>query len=1070
MDPEAAFLLACNDLHNGQASPGSLAHIIPHLGAIPEIVLRRDVLPPLQRAASNSRVGREQWFFRKDERPQLLEVLEAPLTSVYAGRIACWTFLEGTDLPPVPGSMLADLANIDTSLLRMLGGRRPVLFAVTGHGPGPVCSRVSAIVNDLANERNCPSDLLLAGTSFFDLEAEPSPSSPRTPWNLAELEKRIGQLAAQLGIGDALPMQEFRPFLTAFAGRMVRPTIEATRESLAQAERDMGFIANKDIDVQHHREATQALDAGASPSVGESFPVLAGYRHKGERLTVSLPLCCLGLEDYDRVVVEYRRAVCEDLRREWERRRVKYEEWSRQFARSLASLRVKLQREGQHALSSGIIYISVRIDPETATEIPIDPPEPLTELEYLSRLPLMTAHQLAYWAWADHKMKSLPEEEAFRPHWEQTCLVDAFLRNWPIPTEDEKLNAAREQWQEKWRPLALAALDVGLKERGLSLPDIAVENTVFRVVGQDDRTMTLELLHVWDPCHDALPPPGEAVTLFAPAFGNRQRETKPAKAAQKHAVKMLDRALAETPLPPDGLRQALSADSGAAVDRLVEWLCRPFVHSDLERDIQRVRKDLKVRTDPLLAFGLQERLDGCSTLHDYLKLATDCGKAGQRETAPPDFLAWELYLIGVTVRNLVDNILQQAQQSGTGVGRLRLPGGIQVRSVAELQHQSPWQMVEGLVRPGEHSSMIEAVLTRFLDAPQAVGRAEQTFATLEQRDGNYAQRCLSTDGPPPLSTQRETQYAPHCLSGWQRTCYDLAEGDAALSLAWTAREGGRAADWADLAKLATAVETLSIETSFERVAARRTGLLKDLRKFLSQRDRVSLQLATASVRQAVTDAVGAAEMAYQRAAALDVQQGSGWLRLAKLKWLTAHYREALSILVGPAPQADLQACQLPFAVAVRVAGGELTVTPSDSEAWSGPDATEIMASRSPEGDLVLDATSAISPIARCVVSGLRDDDVELLCEFFEKYRPDMLQSAGTDTFENWLCLARVPNLGQRAIAAEAIQGETEFAALAAAVYLGAPDVLSQSPGSAAEPRPRKWLDEDVVTACHWRQS
>lgn len=229
---------------------------------------------------------------------------------------------------------------------------------------------------------------------------------------------------------------------------------------------------------------------------------------------------------------------------------------------------------------------------------------------------------------------------------------------------------------------------------------------------------------------------------------------------------------------------------------------------------------------------------------------------------------------------------------------------------------------------------------------------------------------------------------------------------------------------------------------------------------------MSLGLAGSSVQRVLVDVLTLAESAYQRAALSDADCGYGWFGLARLKWLTAHFREALAILVGPSPAADLQACQLPLSLAVKTAGGKLSFTSTGQSAWKGPSAGAIMVSHSND-DLALDFHDGAVQFGRCTVSGLSMVDSNLLADFFQKYRPDMFQSAGIRSFEEWLKLVRVPNLGRRAVFADAIRGSTEFALLAACVYLGVPDVLGLPPGSASKLRSPELLEENVVTALDW---
>lgn len=953
--------------------------------------------------------------------------------------------------------------------------RKPVRLAVTGHGPSAVCARVSAILNDLANERNCSSDLILAGASFFDLTADLSSSQrPKKQWNQDELLGRIKRLAGYLGIEDVLLEALHDPraqrLLATFAARALRPTSDIIRESMARVETEMGFVVNRNVDQGDYEAALQALGNRTAPLLRQGFPVLAEYQHRDKPLRLRLPLDYVGLEDYERVVHEYERSVCEEMRQEWERRYSKYEQWSRQFTSRYHHFRGELARHGPHLLSSRVIYIDYEIDPETATEEHLDPPKPITELEYLGRLPLMIIQQLAYWAWGGYKLETLPEPHEFSPHWAQTCLIDAFLRGWPLPTEDDNLNAIHEQWQKYWRLPALIALDDSLREQGLALADIAVENTMFRVVGQDDGYLVLGVFHVWDPHRDPLPQVEEKTLCFAPSFGRRERDLRPAETAQAQAVELMKHAAAGVPASAGDLERALTLDSGEATDWLIEQLCHPLTKEDLESDIKRVMQAATRNADPLAVFGLQEKFAACSTIQELLQLARTCGDAGREKEAVPDFLAWELYLVGEAVRNMAHNLLMRisiapsspmppAIFDGTWP---ELPPGIEAECLSMMSDFTPWQIVAELIQPGQCTRAVKAAL-EFLAFKSMPARIHDSYRLLVSREPEYADRCWQGGGLPPHSRQRETCYAPGCLVGWDRVCYDIAEGDTALGFAWATREGAGSLSPEVLEMLLAAARHFPIPAVFEHLGMVRNLLVGELEKF-RQGDPVSLRMAAATVRRTMTDVLALAESAYQHAALRDAEYGCGWLRLARLKWSIAHYREALSILVGPRQEADLQACQLPFVLAVRVAGGHLSVTGTGK--WNDPTNVTITISRSEDG-LSLDFTDTAGHSRKCVVSGLSEADMALLEQLFQKYRPDMLRSAGTTTFEEWIHLVQVPNLGKRGTIANVIQREAEFATLAACVYLGVPDMLGLPPGAVSRPRSSDWLAEDVIVGLRW---
>jgi len=463
---------------------------------------------------------------------------------------------------------------------------------------------------------------------------------------------------------------------------------------------------------------------------------------------------------------------------------------------------------------------------------------------------------------------------------------------------------------------------------------------------------------------------------------------------------------------------------------------------------------------------------------------------------------WELYLVGEAVRNVIKNMLDHAREqqlsgvdfsfqgsdpwndpwgdpwenppqtlSGNlGLGDPRLPDGFQINCLQQMSAYNPWQIIDELIRSGKCADTVRSIL-RYIEAEHLVSELFHAYQLLQDRHADFLGQCFSTDSRPSLSPQRENQYAPGCFTGWDRVCYDIAEGDCALGLAWTIREGGKALDSGMLAKLYGEVSSFYIPSNFENLVSHRDKLVKDLEKHHMQGSRANLDSAMFSVRQVLQELVLIAEVSYQRAALQDKEHGCGWLRLARLKWLTAHYREAVSILIGPKPQVDLQACQLPFSVALGAAGSLLNITDIVPEAWSRENLGDInVAVSSPKGDdLVLEFITSTSRVGTCIVSGLSQTDTDRVREFFQKYRLDMLQSRGVDSFEEWLCLIQVPNLGRRAIIAEAIDPETEFALLAACVFLGVPGLLGTPPDDQIPSRPEEWLEEQVVTRLEWKK-
>lgn len=1030
-----AELEICSALRGRAPQAGEAAVLLSLLRRLPELIARRELLPRLREVAAATEAGRTG-FFRERDRPQLLEALEAPPTSIYGHRIACWTFAgEG-------------------------GARRPEVFAVTGHGPGPVCARVSSILFDLASERNCPADLLLAGFSWFEGEGA-APARPQAAWTVEKLEQRVRRLAARLRVEDLASGEELSGLLARMMGSALRTGFDSALEEVLRLEAETGFVRHEERDAGSRRAALEALSRGTAPAVDRSLPVLVPYRHAAEPLRVRLPLLCTGLEEYQRVADEYRRSVHEEIRREWERRRRKYEEWAGQLSARWRHLLSEVRRGGPGLLLSRIVYIGFEIDPATATEIPLDPPRPITELEYFQRLPLMILQQLAYWAWAQFRIEALPEDQETPHTWERGCLLDAFLRGWPLPLENERLDALRKAWEEEWRPTALLALDAELRARGLALRDIAVENTIFRLLDEEDDSLTLEVWHVWDPFFDPLPHADRGWTQFSPAFGERRTVEVPAREAQEDALAELRRSLASG-APPE-LSSLLLRDSGAALDAFLESVCAGLRKSALDEDLARIRDEAARRLDPLARFGFQEKLTRSDTYPSVVALARSCAEAWAGDPAAvPDFLAWSLYLAG---RVIVDAGRSLRDPRRELFGERRLPDGIDRICLQNLEGFGPWGAVQSLVEGGPCSATFRTLWEAFGEGWK-IAQVRHVFDAFRQRFPDYWQQCRSVDGPPPVSEQRERESTPGCFRGWDRICCDLAEGDTALDLAWALREGARLRDAEGLARVCLDLGAFPVSPACPLVTDRRRELLEELQKLRNAADAVAWRQAREAVGQALAELFRIAEGAYERAAVRDPEHGCGWLRLARLLFLTARFRGALSLLLGPPPRPDLDSCQLPLGLAVRLAGGSL-VTESGAEPWAGPGAGSLVLSCPLAGGLSVELVADGAVLGRCTVVGLAAPDLRLLEELFAKYEPGMLRSAGRESFDLWLRLVQVPGLGARGALARAAQGEAEAALLAAAVSFGPPaDLLP--PGTAPEPRPAAWLDQNVVTELIWR--
>jgi hypothetical protein len=1030
-DADAAVLLALDALRASRVEPGAIG-LLARTPLLPPALLDERVLPRLRSLAAEALAGRTL-FHHDDRRPQLLEVLDAPATSIYGGRATSWTWMRGS---------------------------APIRMAVVGQAPGAVGSRVSLIVNHLAHERSCDADLVLADVAFFDLSAELPRREP--PWTAEQGLGRILGLADRLGvtaeIGEPLRGAFGQQLLQEMTREPLRPTPARTREALARAEREMGFIANQMAEAAPYDRTHGALRRGESVPTAASFPVLTPYRRDGRPLRVRVPLAALGGDEYDYVVEEYRAAVLSDIRAEWERRRLVYEDWVRRGVALYHELQGELDRDGPEALATRPISITARINIEQATVEELDPPDMTMALRRLEELPLQLLYGLAFWAVAEHQLEHLASPAEFTPLWARSCLVDALLRDRPLPNASRRLRAAHENWRAAARPLALLALDEALRGQGCSLDAIAVENTVFRAAGVGDGALELELLHIFDPGHDLAPALMNGVTLYQPRWGARRRTLMAAEEAQRSAIESIERALQQETLSSAKLR-ALAWDSGAALDRLLATVIRPLQSAGLEREMQRAMRLAASAENPtaVLQLRLQEGPAALGRL---------AGDEGRSPGGVPDLLAFELFVAGNVARDWARKVAQ---------GGAPRPELVTAKGAVAVARMGVWETVRQIVEDGPRSRSVTLLLGANprnhvppnvdLGGEQlwlSAARLRETYALLRRRDASYAERCLAGEGFPRRSRQYLRRAVPTRFQGQLRVGYHVADGDIGLAVGLAALEGAAATDVAGIVAALERLRAVAIPEPLTRQIGRREELLAALDGFVERG--VPLAEATARLRNTGLEALEAARVAYERAAVID-RGGDAWLRLARLHWLAGEYRQALLTLVGPPPAAERAACQLPFELAARLAGAELQIERGDQE-WTGPHGVTAEAATD-GGLLALAFRVGDGLVGSCEVGGLTPADASLLAQLFVMHLPEELRGGGGETFEEWLQLVAVPNLGQRGALARAASGDHGAALLAAMAYFGVPPALGAPPGAQPGWRPEEWLDHEVVTAISW---
>lgn len=1032
-NPEAHFIRACYTVHESSTLIPDLVEYVPILS---EMAIHDKFLPALSEAARKN--PPPYHFFYHDNHPQLLEVQTRPLTSIYGGRIAVWQFA------PYLG-----VAQVGEQTISISAGA-PSRLAFTGHGPSAVCSRVSALICDLARERECESDVILAGASFFDLTVPNAGQKMR--WNPEQIGKRVGELAHQLRVENILSLESAQDQLKNIFKSTRRVDNNLINQDLNQLAQEKGFLKFQfTLPESWLQQAYRAFAEQTALSTPSSFPVLMDFKHRGAPLTVHIPRLFLGIDGYEQTVKEYTRSVSEEMRKEWARRIAKYSEWASQYAREYHRYEREIEEDGESALLRQQVNIHYQVNMATAMENRLDTPVQTNALERYHKLPEMILDTLGFQAWAEERLKAISLEDETQPHWMQTCLVDAFLRGWPLPSEDTFVNDTRDKWQEQWRPLALAALDASLRRKGLSLASIAVENVVFYKVEDDGDDLMLRVGYIWDPANDPVPALNNGTTCFTSGFRQRKRTFTPSPTAQQQALEILQKGLAGRSINHEQLRWALGIDSGAGLDYLLQELAGWFVKADLELDIQHALEKAAQKMDPVAQFE--------KSLGSYYPGAKieECEKLAKRHPAFPDFWAWQLYFCGQLLVGIAEKRISHPPYAFSGMHQ-EVPAWTH-----DMAASRPWKVIKHILNGQYPAHQIKDMAEEAGYYKDIVSIIKNAAAKLSKP---YLKQCLDASDTPPKSRERQEFQDSEALSFWEQACLDIAEGDAAFQLVQILAEGTAHLTRENLVQCIQAVKHFTLRPLFEHLIHRRTSILEELEKFRQADDRVSLHHAKEAIYRAIRDLIPMAESSYEKAALKDGQYGCGWLRLARLKWETARYREALNILVGPMPKGNLSSCQLPFALAIKRLGGKYKVTCNDKQPFT-PQAIKVQCHASDENTFVLDfvredEVENLTRIGSCTVRGLAQPDRKLLSEFFERYPAEQFASKGTATFEEWLSFIQIPNLGNRGALAQALASEGEFALLAAGVYLGASDVLRAKQSSSYN-RPAEWLSAEVIT-------
>lgn len=1039
---------ACNEVHEGRGET-AIQTVMEAFSDFPELARSEIVLPAVRNAAAQSQTGSHR-FGRVHREPQIVEALEAPLTWIYGARVGVWSVVEGGGF-------------FDT------GAGSPRYLILAGAGPAEVQSRLAPNVADLASERNCPSDLVVAGFSRFDLRQTGTADQRVPAWTPDEFYNAVIELARSVAAVEAIESVG-RDYIFLLAPQVLRPTVGMARQAFQAIEQEIGFVVNREIEFSIMQVAEARL-AGLTEDAGvESIPTLAEYCRNGMPLEIELDQAFLGIAEYASVAAAYAQALRRQRIEEWERRRCEYQEWAMGAVHEWHALR--LMSPADREQYSTLIHWVVNF--ETASRQRLDPPQRVNGIERLASLPQFIADNLAWWALAKNRIEAVSQQPDRLP-WMDSYLMDAFLRGQPQPDRERELKEVYDRWVRHWRPIALHALDAALRKQGTNLAEVGVEQTVFQLVRKDEGHLVLRLLHVWDPSLDPLPSLSRSgVTLYHPRFAARRETFLAGREAQRTAMRRLDATL-NVPVDAAALTRALSLDSGKGIDRLLSGLAERLQKDCMERDVADVRGEA-VKIDPFLKCGLFKKLHGRSDLPTLIRIAAEFGEAGRRPGSVPDFRAWELYLASEAIRQLIANLAANSERLQSLAGGF-FPLALQsaqrgfAQSIVAMSRMNRWEILDAARQQGPKRETVDSLL-RFLQSSYVVETLVNALDSFRAAHGPYADRCAAVDAVPPRSEELEQCSVPNCFHGRKEVCYYLALGDAAAALAHFLLPVSGNPSRDELAETVRQLREYSIHDAFPDLHGRRQALVEEVAPYLDTGDLVSVEFATSKIRTAVSQALDEAAGAYVAAALRDRSHGVAWVRLAALKWSLGSYRDALRYLIGPAPLVNLLAARFPLALAVRLAGGKLEmITERTGQTWASP--AGLLASVEGPGDdgkVTVDMLRASYPpqkIGRCVISSLAEADARLLADFFARYEPDLQRSAGRHSFEEWMSLVQVPSLGLWGSLAAACEQGAEPAVLAAAVFLGPPVAFRCPWSQRLTPRPDAWLDRKVLSSLEW---
>jgi hypothetical protein len=889
----------------GQAEARLASLLDRNPSSVALLVDRAFAAPPAEQAAAVKAVhawsaGRlkARRFFRLDARPQLLEILRAPETSIYGGLPTIWLCRDGS------------------------GALRRVML--TGHAYASICSTLSGIFSHAFLELPLKaSSFLLAGAIRCDLDDSPE-SHEQLQRRLEVHDVRFRAAVASLlpelvapgtGETDELAAFELHAELTRMGLKRPGAILAQIMDRLLRAVSDLGLARLRELDFETHeaeeaelRRATAAARPPELSADGGSRPLLVPLLHPQTRapIEVEIPSHIFNTAALEKIARQYLRVRQQRIAEEGARRRRFYRECIDSFCRAYRRYST-LRRQEPSKFEEERVEIHEIVDLETATTTKLPTPNRERADRYLAGLPASIVQAV----WWKVQMDELLADKGKQPgelHL-APCVFDALIRGWQLPFSDGVLEEHRQAWEEACRPGTLLLLEDALKRGGLELGALVKEQTIFLATSDDPKRLVLRPHYLFDP---SVAGPDDA---YASLWQQRRLTLAEAATARRLAVERAEQGDWEG---------ALAVDDGTLVDGLCETWQGLLASADPNAEEQAVSAYLAMEEDPV--DEMQDRFGNCAN-----DAQAEAFLEGPLHTAiheHPGLPELRWLRVGYFTRRL-EPFLHDAM----ALGQLAMPDDLGPGDSFWLlvaRAQDPEFRVADLLRTWSAAPEANAPLRdELVRRPERYRRAAELFDEdlhqLWQRHRDYVRACLE---------RKHLQVSAGRAAGSERL-----HGEERARLLWGAavvlERQARALE-KSLRLLETQDEAApkAVEKSLAaQAAASKGGRWRQLRDLLRDFDRGALppggKQLHARLLDLREDILEDAE-AYATHAALGcTEHQEARICLARLRWLRGHYRRALtgaSLL----PSAEVSPGRLgyPLAFAVTLAGGTVeTATP-----------------------------------------------------------------------------------------------------------------------------------------------